>query len=356
MSTEIAELIELPPKETALTVFQAPSGLEPWLEKIRAEVSSFAPDVSTRKGRDAIASLAYKVRQSKTALDKLGKELVDELKDVPKRIDAERKRMRDILDALSEEVRAPLTAWEQAEETRVANHKAGIEWFRLRADENRDLDAAELRASIEEVKNKTVDASWEEFENEAHRIKAQALDSLAVALAVREKADAEQAELARLRAEAAAREQQEREARIAREAEERAQRAAEAKAQAEREAVIRREQQAKAAAERRELELRLAAEQAEREKAEAQARAERAVREAEERAERAAEAERQRIAAEQAAEQKAARQREADKAHRASINRAAMDALISGGITEECAKKAITLIAKGEIPAVKILY
>lgn len=354
--TDIVELIELPPKETALAVYQMPSGLDPWLQKIRDEVCGHAPDVATRKGRESIASLAYKVRQSKTALDKLGKDLVDELKDVPKRVDAERKRMRDTLDALADEVRAPLTAWEQSEEDRINHHKAGIEWFRLRADENRDLDAAELRASLFEVETKVVDISWEEFETEAHRIKARALDSLAVALATREKIDAEQAELARLRAEAAARELQDREDRIAREAAERAQREAEEKAHAEREAAIRREQQAKADAERREMELKLAAENAEREKVEAQARAEQAQHEAEERAQQAAEAERQRIAAERAAEEAATRKREADKTHRAAINRAALDAFVAGGMTEDCAKQAITLIVKGSIPAIKIQY
>src|SRR5690606_23508393 len=79
---------------------------------------------------------------------------------------------------------------------------------------------------------------WEEFEAEAARAKDKAVSSLRAALVAREKYEAEQAELARLRAEAEAREQKEREERIAREAAERAQREAEAKAQAEREAAI----------------------------------------------------------------------------------------------------------------------
>lgn len=239
--SESSELAVLPPKESALAVYQSPTGLDPYIQRIRDEVIGHAPDVTTRKGREAIASLAFKVRKSKTALDSLGKQLVDELKDVPKKIDAERKRMRDALDALADEVRQPLTAWEQAEEERQAKHKAGIDWFRLRADENRDLDSAEIRATLEEVSAKIVDESWEEFEAEAHRAKARALDSLTQTLAAREKHEAEQAELARLRAEAAEREQKEREERIAREAEEKAKREAEEKARAEREASARRE-------------------------------------------------------------------------------------------------------------------
>lgn len=64
------QLVEVPAKETALQVYSAANGLDPFLAKIREEIDSFVPDVSTRKGREAIASIAYKVARSKTALDK----------------------------------------------------------------------------------------------------------------------------------------------------------------------------------------------------------------------------------------------------------------------------------------------
>lgn len=353
---ETTELIVLPPPESVRTVFTTPLGLEPYLQKIRTQLDEFKSDVSTKKGRDAIASMAYKVAKGKTALDNLGKALVDEMKREPAMVDAERKRMRDTMDQWKEEVRAPLTAWEEAEEARQARHKAGIEWFQLRAKEHHDLDLQELRSSLTEVEGKVVGAAWEEFEAEAHRAKAKAVEALAAAVAAREKHEAEQAELAKLRAEAAAREQKDREERIAREAAERAQREAEAKAQAEREAAIKREAEAAAAAERREMELKLAAERAEREKAEAiqreqQAKADAARREAE-----AVAAEQRRVAAIAEAEAKEAKRREADKAHKTAINRAALDAFVQGGMTEECAKLAVTLIAKKAVPAVTISY
>ena len=101
---ETTEIIALPPKETALQVYTTPAGLDPYLAKIKDELDAFVPDVSCKKGRDAIASIAYKVAKGKTALDNIGKELVAELKDVPKKIDAERKRMRDLLDQWKDEV------------------------------------------------------------------------------------------------------------------------------------------------------------------------------------------------------------------------------------------------------------
>ena len=364
--TEATQLAELPPEETALEVYSKPSGLDPWLDKIRAEVTGHVPDLKTKKGREAIASLAFKVRKVKTALDGMGKQLVDDLKDVPKRIDAERKRMRDTLDALADDVRRPLTEWEQAEDDRVQRHKDsldGITSLVVNCGESSDS----LRAALGAVESIAIGPDWEEFEAEAARAKDKALTGLRDRLVAREKYDAEQAELARFRAAEAEREQKEREERIAREAAEQAQREAEARAQAEREAVIRREQEAKAAAERRELELKLQAEQAE--KAAAQAKADKIAAEQRAEQERLAAIEREKQAVEaarlaeikrqadaKAAEDAEAARREADIAHKGSINRAALAAFAKGGMTEECAKLAVTLIAKGAIPAIKITY
>ena len=343
MSAEM-QLAEVPPKETALQVYSAANGLDPFLKKIREEIDSFIPDVATRKGREAIASIAYKVARSKTALDNVGKELVAELKEVPKKIDAERKRMRDLLDGWQAEVRQPLTEWEQREEARKAKHQAGIDQISLRL-ECRDLDAAELKSNIAWLEGMAIGENWEEYEVEASRAKDKALAALRDALVVREKYEAEQAELAELRRKLAEQEQKDREARIAQEAAEKAQREAEAKAQAERDAAAQRE---------RDLELQ--AERAKRAEQEAQQRAEQAERDALAKAEQAAAAERQRQIDEQARIEREAKAREADKAHKAAINRAALEAFIAGGMPEDCAKQAVTLIAKRQIPGVSIHY
>jgi len=350
-ATEIA----LVPKENALQVYSTENGLDPYLQQIRTEIDAFDPDVSTRKGREAIASIAHKVARSKTALDNIGKELVADLKEVPKKIDAERKRMRDLLDAWKDEVRRPLTEWEEAEAARVARHQGEIDKINLRL-ECRDLDSAELKANIAWLEGLAISEAWQEFEAEAARAKDKALIALREALLAREKFEAEQAELERLRAEAAAREQKEREERIAREAAEAERLAAERRAQEERDATTRREAEAKAAAERRELELKLQAEHAEREKVEAQRRAEQAERDAQARVEAAAAAERQRQADEQARIQAETEAREKDRAHKAKIMGEAKDALISMNISEELAKAIILKIARREVPNVTINF
>lgn len=356
MTTETTEVALLPPKESALQVYSTPQGLDPYLAKIKAELDEFKPDVSTKKGRDAIASIAHKVARGKTALDNIGKDLVAELKDVPKKIDAERKRMRDLLDQWKDNVRKPLTEWENAEEARQQRHRDRIAEIQNAGRDLDGFDSDALAHRLAEVEEIVVDDKYEEFTAEVAMVKDRSAKALRAALDARVKYEAEQAELARLRHEAAQREQKDREERIAREAAERAQREADAKAQAERDAATRREAEAAAAAERRELELKLAAEKAEREKAEALHREQQARADADRRAAQAVEDERRRAAAQAEHEAAEARAREADRAHKTRINRAALDAFVAGGLSEECARTAITLIAKRSVPAVSITY
>ena len=117
------ELVVIEPA-TALDLFTAQDKVQVLLSGIRekalAEQALLDTDLSKAKNRDAIKSLAYKVTQSKTYIDKAGKAVVDELKELPKKVDASRKQCRDELDALSEEIRQPVTAWEDAEKARVA--------------------------------------------------------------------------------------------------------------------------------------------------------------------------------------------------------------------------------------------
>lgn len=342
-------------------------GLKPFLEAVRAEVTGEVPDLTTKKGRDRIASLAAKVGKSKAAVEKPGRDYLRRLKEMPKVVEAELREFVAAMDNLRDETRRPLTEWEQAEAARVANHEQAIARLRAHGAELGQLTSEDLLDRIGKVEGTALGDTWEEFAAEAGQVKDQVLGALRDALAARQKYEAEQAELVRLRAEQEAREQREREERIAREAAERAQREAEQKAQAEREAAIRREQETKAAAERRELELKLQAEQAQRaaEKAEADRiaavqHAEQERKAADKRAEEAAEQARldeqrrqQQVADELLRQQEA---READKAHKAKINGAALRAFIEGGMPEECARQAVVLIAQRKIPNIAITY
>lgn len=319
------ELVTIEP-QNALTIFTTANAIDPLLERVRREIDGFHADVSTDKGRKAIASMAYKVAKAKTYLDDAGKALADQQKEIPKKIDACRKRIRDTLDQWKDEVRAPLTEWETAEKNRIAGHKQNIELLSS-LWQVEGLDAATIKRRLAQAEGFAVDESCEEFLKEYAAEKDAAIASLRKSLAAREKYEAEQAELARLRAAEEARKQKEREEQIARDAAESARKAAEDTARREREA-----------AERRELELKLQAEQAERRAVEAEAKAKR---EAEQKA------------ANEAAE---AAKREADKAHKSAVMTAALEALKAGGVDEASARLALTLILERKVPRVSVSF
>lgn len=129
--SEVTDLVVIE-RANALTVFKSADQIEEILAKVEREVMSFVPDVTTAKGRKEIASLAYRVSQTKSYLDGLGKDLVADLKEIPKLIDANRKTVRDRLDALRDKARQPFTEWEEEQERIKAEEQA-----RIKAEEDR---------------------------------------------------------------------------------------------------------------------------------------------------------------------------------------------------------------------------
>jgi hypothetical protein len=385
-------LVPLAPMALTATEAFKPGGVDALLTAIEAQVRAERRDISTPAGRAAIKSLAYKVARSKTGLDAMGKDLVAEWKKQAGVVDAERRSIRERLDALADEVRAPLTAWEAKEAARIAAHEAALADMCRPAD---DATSAGIARRLDELRN-LPPREWGEFELRAAEVLARAIADLESEHAAAVQREAEAAELARLRAEEAERQRQEaariqaeREARIAAEAAEAARIAAEQAAAAEAARVAAEAEAARVAAE-----ARAAAEAAriEREKAEAIAKAEAETRAAEQRvrdmeaaAQRQVEAnerhrvaaiaqaeaekaeaiaaERRRVEAERAEAARIAAEAEAEAAarasrqsHRAKINRAAADALALLNLTEEQAKAIITAVARGEIPHMKMEY
>lgn len=319
-------------------------------ERIAQEVRSHVPDVSTKKGRDAIGSLALKISKSKTLIEKCGRELVAEQKAQIKVIDDDRISIVKKFDSLRDEILAPRDAWEQAEKDRVAKHEESILSINFyKTAVIADKDSVWLKGVIRNVEEIVIDSSFEEFEEQAKIAKYETLEFLRTTLAAREKYEAEQAELERLRKSEQERLQREHEERIAHEAAERVRLEAERKAKEEAERVEREKQEAIAKAER---------EKAEAEQREARLKAEKEA--AELRAQHAAEAERKRIEAEQAAKLEAERQadeaRQANQAHRKKICNEALKGLLALGIDEAKSKEILQAINKGLVPHVSIKF
>ncbi|GJE54537.1 hypothetical protein [Methylobacterium thuringiense] len=342
------------PAQTALQAFTTDRAIDPFLAKVREQIDGFTADVSTPKGRKEIASFAFRIAQTKARLEDVGKALADEQKAIPKKIDASRKLVRDTLDGWRDEVRAPLTRWEEAEAARVAGHRASIASVAQAATPHATV--ALTREAIAEVEAFVIGPACQEFEAEYARTKDETLRSLRAQVVDLERREAEQVELVRLRAEADAQAASERDERIRAEAAE-AERTKAARAAEEERLRVERE----AEAERARVE---AAAKAERDAAE---RRERALQqEAEDARRRAAEAERQaaeterrlRDEAEAKARQEAAAAaaREANKRRCARINNEAVAALVAGGVDPENARAAIVLIARRAVPLVTIQY
>ncbi|MGX4910997.1 hypothetical protein ACUYGN_17570 [Enterobacter chengduensis] len=335
------------------------NGLDKFLEQIREGVNE-VPDLSTAKGRARIASLAAQVSRSKTAVEKPGRDYLKRLKEQPKVVEAELRRFVTECDQLRDEVRRPLTEWEDAEKARTEALQQRLVDLRALAEvidaAGNYLPSADIQARMQEAKSVVLDESWQERTAEAGVAKDSTIQQLEASLAVAQKREYEAAELERLRKETEEKARLEREEAIRREAAEQAKRDAEAKAKAELEAAARREAEEKARAELAERQRIEAEQRAEREKVEAEARAER---------EKAAAVEAERLKARQAEEKRLAEQkriadeearRAADKEHRRAINRQAIADLIESGLSQEMAEKALIAIASGKVSAFSIKY
>ena len=319
MSNELVALKDL----KAVEVFKE-GGVKPLIDLVREELSSEVPDVSTDKGRKRIASRAHLASKSKTALDKMGKDLADQLNAKLKPINAERKIARDELDKIRDETRQPLTDWE--------NEQAEIE-----AAKQAEIEAAEL------AKQKDIDHE--------------------MALLLDDKFNQEaKAELVRIEQERIAYEAQ-----LAANAAAEATRTAETKAleetqriEAEKAEAIRKEQRAileKEQSEQREKQAIIDLENAEKEKViqaeQAEARRISDIETAKQQQIAAQKEEEARLAVEQQA-------RDEDVENQRVVNQSAVAALllagIDSGLTEDQAKIVVKAIIKGQIPNVKLTY
>lgn len=322
--SEIMDLVVIE-KKNAMAVFTNNDQLDPIIEAIEKEARSLVPDVTTKKGRDAIASMAHKVARSKTYIDNAGKDLVAELKALPKQIDESRRVVRERLDALKDEVRRPLTEWE-AEQERIKAEEAmnalHVEALAMNEDFDRRL-AARIESDHEMalLMNDAFDREQADKAVEAERQRI-----------------AHEEEIKRMAAAAAAREVEQR---AQREREEAALREAALKAQAEQAERDRIAAEQKAEADKK------AAVEAERRKA--QEEADRIRREAEQR-EQARLAEEKRKADEQA-------RREADVKHRKAVGTEIVKALLANtSLTRDQAIEVLTAVKDGRIPHTGISY
>ena len=381
----VMEAINLPvPSEVAKKIKE---GFNAVYAKIEAEIKEHVPDVTTKAGRAKIASLAYKISRTKTGLDDTAAKLTEDQKQMINAVNVERREMRESLDKLRDQARAPLDQWEKDEEERIQTVIGIFESFTslisdatggssdhiseiFKIVQNTAIEEELFKKRFEEglaAKNTTLDNLEREFtkqlQYERDQAELEALrkerDEVRLAQLEAERIEEERlAKIASIEAERAAEAKRAEGARIEeiriREAEEQAAKnaakAAELKA-AEKIAAAKREAEAAKVAAKK------AGEDAERQAAEAKAQAERDK-------EQALQQERQKVAQERLAKEKeeaefqaALEKRASDLTHRKRINRVVMEALIkSSECSEDVANLIILAIKEGMIPHVQINY
>lgn len=380
-----------------MEIFCTPNGLDEVINKFEVYVRSIDRDISTPKGRDNIRSIAFDIAKNKKQIEKMGTALTEEWRENTKKVNAEKKRGVERMQLIQDDIRRPLTEWEDKDDARIKKHEEIITFIVAARnepfDKNLGLESAQIKRLMDNLPE-IMNRDWEEFSNraiqevDATRLHLDTMYHLSL------KMEKDAADLTRLRQEEEERtrafhklyDDAEREdiafnaaAKARKEAEEKADREAQAerdRVENERQEDARKAQKAlddaaaetEAANERtRKANEKAAEDKAALDKvlADALQAAEDAKAEALKKADRekndAIEKERERIADEKAREDKAAQERERNKAHKSKINNEALSSIqaaldVAAEEGKDPAQMIIIAIAKGVVPHVSIKY
>lgn len=177
-----------------------------FLEAVKEEIARYPLDLSTAKGRKERKALAFKVTTSKTAIDAAGKKLKEEAQKTVKTVDAARRDIWDKLEALADEVRAPVTEWETRETLRIEKADGIIQGLGADAVVTTTETAEDIAARLERVEGSVLDpAVLGDRLEQAEELRATAIAALEAALERVQQEERDRAELERLRKEAEAR-------------------------------------------------------------------------------------------------------------------------------------------------------
>lgn len=348
-------------KEPSRELFAA-NGVEPILTEARKWAAEIEADPQTPKGRAHLKSEAYALSKVKTKIDKYGKELVSDLKAQVAVIDGERKKLRDGLTELQEEIKKPALEWEEADNARREKNQQRIAEIKA-ITPGKDSDSRALESLLEQLLKLAEYPFCPEYIDEAEQAAFTKAEELRTHFTFARKNEELQAEQKRLEQQRLIIEERERKAKQAEERQKEEERRREQERREAEEKAAREAEQARAEAERRIREAEERAKAAEEQAARAQEEAENRAREAEAAAQRAAEeaerrkreeAERlrkeQAEAAARAAEER--RRKEAAERQAAQRNAEAADMLITFGVPEDKAEAVILAIRQDKIPFV----
>lgn len=224
-------------KENLLSFFKDGANLDGLYNVVETKARALVADVTTKEGVSQIKSTARQIASIKKRVDDIGKDVVAELKDLPKQIDANRKRWREDMEALQDEIRKPVTE--------IENRQAEIEEIKATHGKLVFSGSEEIKAAIGNLdKIELTGDKWKESLEAATEAVTAEKSALEVMLNAALKKEAEARELEELRKNQEEAERIIREQKIREDAERKAREEAEARAAAEKARLEREKQEA----------------------------------------------------------------------------------------------------------------
>lgn len=180
-------------KDALREFFTDGKNLDEFYTKVEKMAKGLVADPLTKEGASQIKTCARQIASVKKKVDDYGKDVVSELKALPKIIDENRRIFREKMEALQEEIRRPVTEIEEREEEIAAIAQRHM---------NLGADAAsgDIQKEIESVKAiELTEGKWHESLEKAKKAVHGELNALNLMLESALKREEEQRELAELR-------------------------------------------------------------------------------------------------------------------------------------------------------------
>lgn len=215
-------------KETLREFFTDRKNLDEFYGKVEKMAKGLVADPLTKEGASQIKTCARQIASVKKKVDDYGKDVVAELKALPKIIDENRRDFREKMEALQDEIRRPVTEIENREEEidAIAQRHMNL---------GANAASGDIQKEIESVKAiELTEGKWHESLEKAKKAVNGELNALNLMLESALKSEEEQRELAELRKKQEEADRIIREQKIREEAERKAREQAEARAAAER--------------------------------------------------------------------------------------------------------------------------
>lgn len=172
-TTDLA-VLNLPKHELALLLVNG--GLEEVYQHIKKESKpEEVPDLETKRGRDHVKSVAFSISRSKTAVEKVCRDYVREIKAAVSPAEQEIRRFIALCDELRDQKRLPLTEYEEKIKQEEAAAAAAAEAIKVKAEIDRDHEFGLLMDNQFNIERAEAKRKQEEEDRVAEEARQEAL-------------------------------------------------------------------------------------------------------------------------------------------------------------------------------------